>query len=515
MIDLASVTASACMNSRSTHPAEPHLIPIPASLETKEGTCAVPQNGHILVAPGTDELLAIGSFLAAKVNGSTGLRLTVRVGASGAAPSSGDVVLTTDGTDPSLGEEGYDLNVNVHGIALTAYQPAGLFRGVQTLRQLFHSYAENDERSPPASRWLLRTTVIRDVPRFSWRGAMLDVSRHFFGVDDVKRYMDLLAAYKLNVFHIHLTDDQGWRIEIKSRPKLTEIGSVSEVGGGNGGYYTQAEFADLVAYARKRYMTLVPEIEMPGHSNAALAAYAELACDGVSPKPYTGTDVGFSSLCVTKEETYAFVGDIVRELSGLVPGGVIHMGGDEADATSDEDYRTFMRRVSAIVKRHGLRMMAWEDIAKADLGAEVIAQTYRKSNQADAGAVAKQGGKLVISTADRAYLDMKYDKTTKLGLTWAGYVEVPTAYNWDPAALIAGLTEDRILGVEGPLWTETIETYNDLTYMAFPRIIGLAEVGWSQARSRDWSSYRHRLAAHGQRLRAMGVNFYPSPMVPW
>ena len=208
---------------------------------------------------------------------------------------------------------------------------------------------------------------IDDRPRFRWRGAHLDVSRHFFSVAEVKRYIDLISQYKVNVLHLHLSDDQGWRIAIDSWPRLTSVGGSTEVGGGPGGYYTKRDYRELVRYAAARYITVVPEIDTPGHTNAALASYAELNCDGIAPPLYTGIDVGFSSLCVDKEITYEFLDDVIRELAALTPGPYLHMGGDEAHSTEDADYVRFIERVQPIVAAHGKRLMGWEEIAQAPL----------------------------------------------------------------------------------------------------------------------------------------------------
>ncbi len=215
--------------------------------------------------------------------------------------------------------------------------------------------------------WTAAAVHITDYPRFSWRGTMLDVSRHFFPVDTVKKYLDLASLYKINVLHLHLADDQGWRIVINSWPNLALHGGSTEVGGGAGGYYTQQEYKDIVAYAAARYITVVPEIDSPGHVNAALSSYAELNCDGVAPPLYTGTDVGFSSLCVGKALTYKFLDDVVREIAAITPGAFYHLGGDEAHSTSHADYVTFVNKMQPILKAHGKRVIGWDEINAATL----------------------------------------------------------------------------------------------------------------------------------------------------
>jgi hexosaminidase len=363
---------------------------------------------------------------------------------------------------------------------------------------------------------MMAAGTIRDTPRFAYRGAMLDVARHFFQVDDVKAYIDLLAHYKMNALHLHLTDDQGWRIMINSWPKLATYGGSTQVGGGKGGYYTQEQYADIVAFAQARYITIVPEIDLPGHTNSALASYAELNCDGVAPALYTETNVGFSSLCIDKDLTYQFLDDVIGELAALTPGPYLHIGGDEAHSTPKEDYVKFIEKVQAIVQAHGKQVMGWEEIGQVKLLPGTLAQYWNTNGPSTpfTQQAVLQGAKVIVSPADRAYLDMKYDAGTKLGLDWAGMTDTRASYGWDPAGRLLGVSEENILGVEAPLWSETLITLQDIEFMAFPRILGIAEIGWSPA-GLSWDEYRERLAAQAPRLQALGVNYYPDPEVPW
>jgi hexosaminidase len=485
-----------------------NLIPLPVSVRILEGAFTLQSTTSICVEPGTTEILAIGQYLADKLNPSTGYGLQVKV--TTGAPAQGNLYLTTVGGDPALGEEGYELSITPEAVTLVAYRPAGLFRGIQTIRQLLPPSIESPKLQ--SEDWKIPAGSIRDYPRFEWRGVMLDVARHFFSVEDVKRYIDLIAYYKMNRFHIHLSDDQGWRIMINSWPKLAAYGGNTQVGGGVGGYYTQAEYADMVAYAQARYITVVPEIDMPGHTNAALASYADLNCGGVATTLYTGTRVGFSSLCTDKEITYTFVEDVIRELAILTPGPYIHIGGDEASSTKDDDFIRFIERVQSSVQSFGKQMIGWEDIGEAKLSNTSIIQLWNN------GATLKQtrqNAKVIVSLASKTYIDMKYTDTTSLGLDWAGTIEVSDAYNWDPVTLVEGVPENAILGLEAPLWTETIQTMDQIEYMAFPRVVGYAEIGWSPSVGRNWDEYQNRLGTHGPRLSWMGVDFYPSPQVPW
>ncbi len=484
------------------------LIPQPVSVTASGSSFRLTPETVIYTDGTSDELTKIGEHLTDYLRPATGFQLPVE--ATDAPPEAGHVYLVL-ADDDELGEEGYELTVTEDQIRLTAAQPAGLFWGLQTLRQLLPAAIEGD--SPSTGPWEIATGTIRDVPTYAYRGAMLDVARHFFAPDGVKQYIDYLVRYKMNALHLHLTDDQGWRIEIKSWPKLASYGGSTAVGGGAGGYYTQEQYADLVQYAQDRHVLIVPEIDVPGHTNAALAAYPELNCDGKAPELYTGTEVGFSTLCTDKEVAVQFINDVFGELAALTPGPYLHIGGDESHATAPEDYVPFVNRVQKIVQSHGKRVIGWDEVATATLVPNAVAQYWDAPE--NALAAVEQGGRLIISPANRSYLDMQYDSTTELGLHWAGYVEVQQSYDWDPATLVEGISEENILGIEAPLWTETITTLDELEYMVFPRLLGLAEVGWSPKEVRSWDNYRERLGKHALRLKAMDINYYASLQVPW
>jgi hexosaminidase len=354
---------------------------------------------------------------------------------------------------------------------------------------------------------------IEDSPRYGWRGLSLDVARHFFGPEEIRRVIDLLAFHKLNRLHLHLTDDQGWRLEIQSWPNLTQIGGSTQVGGGPGGFYTQAQFRELVGYAAERFVSIVPEIDMPGHTNAALSAYPELNPDGVAPPAYTGTEVGFSSLWLGSEITARFVADVLGEVAALTPGAFIHIGGDEAHNATEADYRAFIELAQSTVSSLGKTLVGWCEVVQAPIAPGSVAQYWHPDACGDLSAVNAQDLQVVVSPADRAYLDMKYDEETPLGLDWAGLVDVERAYDWNPE--IGGVSAERVLGVEAALWTETIITRDHMDLMMFPRLAGHAEIGWSAQERREFEEYRVRLALHGRRLSALGVAFYRSPQVPW
>ena len=473
-----------------------NLIPLPASIMATEGEFRI--TAQTVIAAYRPETAVIAAQLAEMIKSITGLELSVVEG-----DTDSNVIRLSDAGGGDLGVEGYRLTVTSQHISIEAAQFAGVFYGVQTLRQLL----------PLTGEAVIGACSITDQPRFAYRGAMLDVSRHFFSIADIKRVIDLIALYKMNKMHLHLTDDQGWRIEILSWPNLTAHGSTTQVGGGAGGYYTQADYAEIVAYAQARYVEIVPEIDMPGHTNAALSSYPDLNPDGVdAPALYSGTEVGFSTLTINKELTYAFLDDVVREVAALTPGQYFHIGGDESHATPPEDYQVFLARIQHIVKSHGKKLIGWEEIGQTELLPGTVVQHWFSDFSRKA---VVQGGKVICSPASRAYMDMKYDESSPLGLTWAGTANTHQSYEWEPGTLMEGVSESDIIGVEAPLWSETILTVRDIEFMMFPRLLGIAEIGWSPAAGRSWEEYRVRLAVHGARLSALGVNFYRDPLVDW
>ncbi len=488
---------------------EESIIPKPVSVTATNSSFVLSEKSGIYFQQSSEELKFTGQYLAQILNQSTGFG--IQVTSADKTPAKGNIYLKLSNENKELGDEGYEIMITEDIVTISAQNPEGVFRGVQTLRQLLPAKIESD--STQEGPWEIATGAIIDQPVYAYRGAMLDVSRHFFKVEDVKRYIDLLAVYKLNALHLHLSDDQGWRIEIKSWPNLTTHGGSTQVGGGTGGFYTQEQYKDIVSYARERYITIVPEIDMPGHTNAALASYAELNCDGKARELYSGTEVGFSTLCTDKEITYQFIDDVVRELAELTPGPYIHIGGDESHVTALEDYIPFINRVQEIVTKYGKKVIGWDEIAHASMAPNSIAQYWAKAENATKAV--EQGAKVLISPATKTYLDMQYDSTTKLGLHWAAYIEVDAAYNWDPASLVPGIGKENILGVESPLWSETITNIKELEYMVFPRIVGHAEVGWTEVSERNWDEFKVRLGNHCSRFEALDINYYPSKLVPW
>ncbi|MGP4017118.1 beta-N-acetylhexosaminidase [Saccharopolyspora sp. 5N708] len=483
-----------------------NIIPVPESVQPDPATTFELTEQTSILADG--EAAEVGEYLAGILRPSTGFPVPL-----GGEPGTGNIALALDGA-PDLGPAGYRLRVAADAVSVRATSTEGLFNGVQTLRQLLPAAIESPTAQP--GPWTMPGGEIVDRPRFEHRAAMLDVARHFFDVEQVKRYIDQIARYKINRLHLHLSDDQGWRIEINSWPLLAKYGGSTEVGGGPGGYYTQRDYTEIVDYAASRHIMIVPEIDMPGHTNAALASYAELNCDGVAPPLYTGIDVGFSSLCVDKDITYRFVEDVIREVAALTPGPYLHIGGDEAHSTPDEDYTKFIARVLPLVGKYGKTVVGWHEYGKAAPQGDAVVQFWGTTN-ADpllTDAVAR-GNKILASPANKTYLDHKYNESTPLGLQWAGFIEVADAYGWDPGSYLQGVPEESVLGVEAPLWSETLENSEHIEFMAFPRLPAFAELGWSPKGAQDWESFRQRLATHGPRLTTSSINYYPSTQIPW
>jgi len=491
----------------------PPLAPLPASVE---------------VAGGPAFTLTTGTRFSGDADAAAALRGILRaLGAPAGvdAPGTGEVSLALD---DGRAAESYLLEVDANGIRLVGADAAGLFYGVQTLGQLV-------AHDPATATWTVPAVRIDDAPRFSYRGVMLDVARHFHPVETVEAYIDRAASLKFNHLHLHLSDDQGWRLELASHPLLTERASASSVGGDPGGFFTRDDYRRIVSYAAARHLTVVPEIDLPGHTHAVSLAYPQLAEEPVLSdhirditriyggglpvhgEPYQGMAVGFSSLRIDSDETYAFVGDVLAELAEITPGPYLHVGGDEALGTPADDFARFMSRVTEMVARLGKTPVTWHEAGAAPaLAPGTIGQYWgfvtptdgmdEKTRRFVAG-----GGQVILSPADAVYLDMKPTDDFPIGLTWArGSTSVQRAYEWEPAEVVAGVGETEILGVEAPLWTETVRDLADIDALAFPRIAAAAEAAWSPRTGahpdRTWESFRTRVGGLIPLWTAQGVD---------
>lgn len=503
MTNEGGIVQTAFMSDRTAN----NIIPKPLSYEAGKGKFILNNDSSIYVKGNndeeTEELVKVAELLREKLNPATGYELKI---VKGENTSKGNILLTTVGGEETQGNEVHKMVISPSGVTISAFKPEGVSRGIQTLRQSLPADIEKGSLVKGVE-WSAPASTIVDKPEYSYRGLMIDVARHFFTVDEVKRQIDLAAQYKINKVHLHLSDDQGWRLEIKKYPDLTLIGGSTEVGGGLGGYYSQEEFKDIVDYASKQYVEIVPEFDMPGHTNAALASYGFLNPDGQKKPLYIGTKVGFSTLMTDSEETYNFIDDVIKEVSEISPSKYIQIGGDEADSTPKKDYDYFVGRVAKIAQKYGKQPIGWDPIdTSSEITSDVILQNWRDRNKA---AVDKKM-KIITSNAAKAYLDMKYNKDTPYGLDWAGLIPVETAYNWDPTDFAP---KELILGLEAPLWTEFIENQEQMDYMVYPRLPGYAEIGWTPKNLRDWSEYKTRLKAQGQRLENEGVNYYKAPEI--
>ncbi|WP_431826232.1 family 20 glycosylhydrolase [Microbacterium algeriense] len=492
------------------------LVPAPVSALAREGRMPVTATTRVLgSSPAAAQLIDA-------VERRTGIRLDSTVD----GPAEIELFIDPD----SSAAEGYTLEIGDRAIIIGADE-AGLFYGVQTLLQLLR---EDD------AGWGLLRADIADSPRFPRRGVMLDVTRHFFGVDDVKTFIDSTSALKLNHLHLHLSDDQGWRVQIDSWPLLTERAAASAADGAPGGFYTKDDYREIVAYAAARHMIVIPEIDLPGHTHAIGVAYPELVeapvmndaliADSkrlgqplpVAGEPYLGWGVGHSSVRIHSERTYEFVRDVVRELAEMTPGPYIHIGGDESLGTPQADFDLFAERATAIVVEVGKVPVAWHEMGSAAAIAEgTIGQYWGKTtpegtHAEEAAHFVERGGALIMSAANATYLDMKYSEGFPLGLTWAGIIDVRTAYEWEPTSVL-DVPESAILGVEAPLWSETTRTLDEVEQLVFPRVAAQAEVAWSPRESpeRGWESFRVRLGSLAPLWKAEGVDFHPADEIPW
>lgn len=489
--------------------AQAALIPKPLKTIATHSAFGLDSATAIYTTATDPQFEEVGRFLAEKIKVQIGLELMV----NDSATQKLERLIYINQTDSLELEspEAYQLYIKKDSILINATTASGAFRAIQTLRQLIPVKSNDTLTDHPL--WPVPSGQITDAPKFGYRAAMLDVARHFFEVDEVKKFIDILAYYKYNTLHLHLSDDQGWRIEIKSWPKLTEIGALTEVGGGKGGFFTQEDYKEIVAYAAQRHMVIVPEIDMPGHTNAASLSYPFLNGNGKPLKPYTGTQVGFSTFDTQKDTVYAFIEDVIREIAAISPGPYFHIGGDESHVTEKKGYIQFVERVEKLVGKHGKRAIGWDEIAQADIDGSTVVQYW--NNPKNALKAAQGGSKIIFSPANRAYLDMKYDSLSKYGLNWAGMISVQHGYDWDPETFVEGLPLESILGLETPLWSETIDDLGSLEYLAFPRALGYAELGWSPSEHIDWEDYQQRLARQLPYFEAMEINYYPTKSVNW
>lgn len=501
----------------------PAIVPMPQHIAYATGEGAVLSAGSRIAVPGGAKALrSVAELFVRDICREHGLRLKV----SGISESG--IVL---GIDPALRAEAYSLDIGQGRVAVTGGSPSGLFYGLQSLRQLISQYGMR-----------LPAVHVEDEPCFAYRGAMLDCCRHFFTVDEIKTFIDILALHKLNRFHWHLTDDQGWRIEIKKYPKLTEVGSVRSrtlIGrdpGGEydenckfdetpyGGYYTQDEIRDIVDYAAKRFITVIPEIEFPGHAVGALASYPWLGCTGEQYEVRQTWDIDDRVFCIGKETTFEFIEGVLEEVVGLFPSEYIHIGGDECPTVMWEkcphckarmkaeglrrprqlqNYAT--ARVEKFLNARGRRLIGWDEILEGDVTPTATIMSWRGAK----GGIeaARQGNHAIMAPTTNCYLDYYQTRdTAREPLAIGGYLPVEKVYELDPYEQLTPAEQVCILGVQANLWTEYIATWPHAEYMLLPRLSALAEVGWSLDR-KDYAGYLHRVRRLARIYDACGYNY--------
>ena len=517
-----------------------NLIPQPVEIQQNNGFYNLTK--AVKVSYNKPQSLEIAEKLVQKLNTSTGFGLKAIPG------SKGSIQLNLNTTpDPKLGNEGYSLISTTKGVVISANQPAGLFYGMQTLIQLLPKEIESKE--VVKMKWTVPLVKITDYPRFAWRGLMLDVSRHFFTKEDVMKYIDEMARWKFNTFHWHLTDDEGWRIEIKSLPKLTEIGAWRVQRHGrfgdrefpkpgekatDGGFYTQDDIREVIKYAAERNITIVPEIDVPGHSMAAIASYPELSCKKdtstrVSPGAPFSEWYGNSTfkmkienaLNPSDENVYIFLDKVFTEVAALFPGQYIHVGGDECYKgywAADEGCQTLMKklgirhvedlqgyflgRVEAILKAKGKKLIGWDEILDGGISPNATVMSWRGIK----GGIeaAKLGHDVVMTPTTYAYLDYTQGERTIDPPIYAS-LRLKKSYSFEPVP--DGVDAKYILGGQGNLWTEQVPTLRYAQYMTYPRAWALSEVYWSPKDSKNWDNFVKRVENQFDRSDVAEINY--------
>jgi len=406
-----------------------------------------------------------------------------------------------------LAVEQYGVDVGPERIVVTAGGCEGLLHAAASLAQLVVR-ADGGVVVP--------AVLIEDAPRFGWRGLSVDVARHFFGPEVLHVVIDAMAQLKLTVLHLHLTDDQGWRLEIPSRPLLAGLSGSTAVDGDPGGWFTVEDFAGLTAYAAERGIVVVPEIDLPGHVNAALHAYGELTPSGAPEPEFTGIDVGFSRLHVGLPATEPFLRDVLADVAAMTQGPYVHIGGDEVLTMDAAEHRALVGLAAARGVAAGKTVVGWQEVAGADLGPGAIVQLWdQREDPARVVAAVEAGAGLLLSPARRVYLDMKYDESSALGLDWAGTTGLRDAYDWDPLTVVPGVPAERIVGIEAAVWTETLRTADDLFSMLLPRLAAVAEVAWSAPERIGWDGFAARVPRLARRWSDAGLAWHPVDEVEW
>jgi hexosaminidase len=512
------------------------IIPAPERIVTTAVSYTVTSKTKILVEQGNTEASRVANMLAKKFQVTTGFSLPV-IETKNELTDKNTILFTSVNADSSLGKEGYELSVTKDGVVVKAPQAAGMFYAMQTILQLLPPEIEGSSISKGIN-WQIPGVEIRDTPRFKWRGMHLDVCRHFMPLEFIKKYIDNMAMHKLNTFHWHLTEDQGWRIEIKKYPKLTEVGAWRKEslighakdkpykfdGKRHGGFYTQAQAKEIVAYAKERFITVIPEIEMPGHAKAAIAAYPEL---GVTGKPVeVATHWGiFPDIFNVEESTFKFLEDVLTEVMEIFPSEYIHIGGDEAIKdqwkTSDKIQQKikelglkdehelqsyFITRMEKFINSKGRKLIGWDEILEGGLAPNATVMSWQGIEGGIAAA--KSSHDVIMTPVQHLYFWTYQGDPATEPFAFGGYIPLQKVYNFEPIPSV--LTADQskyILGAQGCAWTEYMETPKDVEYMVFPRMSALAEIVWSPKESKDWKNFTTRMAKQFKRYDQRKINY--------
>ncbi len=519
------------------------LLPQPLQVGRKAGAFALNRDTAILVDKDSTDAASVGKQLAERIRGSTGFHLAVTP-LDGETATDNAIVLTAKNADAALGAEGYTLDVTADDVVIAATTGSGLFYGVQTLLQLLPPQVFGPTKAEGSVAWAIPAVRIEDRPRFRWRGLLLDVARHFFNKEEVKNYLDLMVQHKFNTLHVHLTDDQGWRVEIKRYPKLTQIGGWrKDIGfgldpkqgtaygsdGRYGGFYTQQDVREIVAYAKARYVAVVPEIEMPGHASTALSVYPEFSCTGGPFDINVAGGVFHGIYCPGNEAAFAFLQNVLSEILELFPSKRICICGDEVPKDNwrkcgkcqarmraenlkneDELQSYFVRRIEKYLNARGRILVGADEILEGGLAPNATIWSWR--GMGGGIAAANAGHDVIMIPTSHCYFDY-YQAKAGEPKAIGGFLPLETVYSFEP--IPPSLAADRvqhILGTGGCLWSEYFPNYAHVQYMTYPRACAMAEVTWTDPKLRNWEDFRNRLDTHLQRLRAQGVNYrHPRP----
>jgi len=512
------------------------VIPKPIDVKLETGKFTLNNKTIILISENNSELEKIALYLKKKIKLYTDINPIIK---KDNKENKKTIILSIDKSNKNIpiNDEAYLLKINNNSIIINARAGSGLFYGVQTLVSLLP--VPDKSKKDIATDIKLSAMTIKDYPRYKWRGMMLDTCRHFMPPEFIKKFIDYLAMHKMNKFHWHLSEDQGWRIEISKYPKLTEISAFRDEtlighdedkphkfdGKRHGGFYSKKEIKEIVEYAKDRYITIIPEIEMPGHSGAAIAAYPELSCTGGPFKVQTTWGVFDDVYCAGKESTFTFLEDVLSEVIELFPSKYIHIGGDECPKTrwkecqycqarmkkeglkdEKELQSYFTKRIEKFLNSKGKKLIGWDEILDGGIAPEATVMSWRGVK----GGIeaAKQGHDVIMSPTDYCYFDYYQAPKEKEPLAIGGYLPLKKVYSFEPTPKeLSDKEKKHILGGQANLWTEYIETPKKAEYMLFPRMAAMAEVLWSSKKQRNWQSFKSRLKKQVKRYDFLGINY--------